>query len=80
MPITIVTGPPGAGNTTVLSPRGCPVRVSYSEGIFVGYRYYQEHDQQPLLPLGFGLYTRFAITNVGLSRVGSDTVTVRATV
>ena len=70
----------GPGQSAAQFP-GIDNNVSYSEGIFVGYRYYQEHDQQPLFPFGYGLsYTRFAITNVAAARVGSDTVSVTAKV
>jgi beta-glucosidase len=27
----------------------------FDEGVFVGYRYYQAHDQKPLFPFGYGL-------------------------
>lgn len=52
----------------------------YTEGIFVGYRYYDEHHIQPLFPFGFGLsYTTFAYRNLQInpSRVnGRRDVTV----
>jgi len=52
----------------------------YSEGIFVGYRWYDAHHQEPLFPFGFGLsYTTFQLSNLKL-RHESDTVTAEVTV
>ena len=47
----------GEGNTAV-----------YNEGVFVGYRYYDRKEIEPLFPFGFGLsYTSFAFTDLRLS-------------
>ena len=59
----------GEGNTAV-----------YSEGIFVGYRYYTKKEVPVLFPFGYGLsYTAFAYDNLKLSAGeirDTDTVTV----
>jgi beta-glucosidase len=48
-------------------------KVTYGEGIFVGYRYYDKKEVKPLFPFGFGLsYTDFEYDNLRLS---SDSVT-----
>jgi beta-glucosidase len=54
---------------TVLTPNlqfpGNGTDVDYTEGIDVGYRYYDTHDQTPLFPFGYGLsYTSFAYSNL----------------
>ncbi len=60
---------PGAGD-----------KVLYGEGIFVGYRYYDQVNLAPLFPFGHGLsYTTFAYGPLSVTprRMGSDdTVTV----
>ncbi|TFG05665.1 MAG: glycosyl hydrolase [Promethearchaeota archaeon] len=50
-------------------------KVYYEEGIFVGYRYFDSHNIEPLFPFGHGLsYTTFAYDNLKISptEVGGD--------
>jgi beta-glucosidase len=52
--------------------------VQYSEGVDVGYRWYQSQNLTPLFPFGFGLsYTTFSFSNLS---VGSLTAGGQATV
>ena len=58
--------------------------VQYSEGIDVGYRWYDANTITPLFPFGFGLsYTQFAFSNLQISPSsvdGTQDVQVSATV
>jgi beta-glucosidase len=58
--------------------------VVYSEGIDVGYRYYDVHNETPLFPFGYGLsYTTFAysqlVLQVGNTAAAQATATVTVT-
>jgi len=47
--------------------------VQYSEGVDVGYRWYDAKDVTPLFPFGFGMsYTRFAFSHLSVSRAVTD--------
>jgi beta-glucosidase len=58
--------------------------VSYAEGVFVGYRWYDSKNIDPLYPFGFGLsYTSFGYTGLHFSKTRfseADTITVSFTV
>ena len=55
---------------------GIDGKVHYSEGILVGYRWYEAKHIKPLFPFGFGLsYTQFRYSDLKLSRTAVDGVT-----
>lgn len=56
--------------------------ANYSEGVFVGYRWYDAKDQVPLFPFGYGLsYTTFAYSGGRVEHKSGDdaNVSVRVT-
>jgi beta-glucosidase len=58
-------------------------QVQYSEGVDVGYRWYQSKGITPLFPFGYGLsYTSFSFSNLHISNLpkgGAATVTATVT-
>jgi beta-glucosidase len=49
--------------------------VYYSEGLLVGYRWYDATGRRPLFPFGYGLsYTSFRLSNLAVTRSGSRLV------
>jgi len=71
-------------NPSYLNFPGEGDRVEYREGIFVGYRYYDKKQMEPLFPFGHGLsYTTFEYSNMWVSRKemnDDETVEVRVKV
>lgn len=50
-------------------------KVHYNEGIFVGYRYYDTKNVEPLFPFGHGLsYTTFAYSNMKIAPAASGDI------
>ena len=58
--------------------------ANYGEGIFIGYRYYDTKNLQPLFPFGFGLsYTTFSYTKIKAAATlikDTDSLTVEVSV
>jgi beta-glucosidase len=58
------------------------LKIYFEEGIFVGYRYFDNHKIDPLFPFGYGLsYTKFQLSNIQVDKdklqgKGSFSVTV----
>ena len=52
-----------------------PTANTYKEGVFLGYRWFDAKNKEPLFPFGFGLsYTRFALSDLKARRSGTDEV------
>jgi beta-glucosidase len=57
-----------ADNPAYINYPGENGRVLYGEGLYVGYRYYDKKEIEPLFPFGHGLsYTRFSYHNLRLN-------------
>jgi beta-glucosidase len=61
---------------------GTATGVTYSEGVDIGYRWYQSQNITPLFPFGYGLsYTKFSFSNLKVGAFNaSGAATVTATV
>ena len=74
-----VTFPVKLADVPAASPArfpGIDGKVHYSEGILVGYRWYDAKHIKPMFPFGFGLsYTRFDYSDLKVSRAEVDGVT-----
>ena len=58
-----------------------PERVTYFEGVFVGYRGYDRAGTEPLFPFGYGLsYTDFQFSDIAAEKLSDGKVRVTASV
>jgi beta-glucosidase len=84
LPVTFPTSLSEVPASATAQFPGDGTEVLYSEGIYVGYRWYDAKDLTPMFPFGFGLsYTKFAYSGLRLSRsavTGTQDVRVSATV
>ncbi len=84
LPVTFPTSLAQVPASTPAQFPGVNGTVQYSEGVDVGYRWYDANRETPLFPFGFGLsYTRFAFSGLRVDRSavdGVDDVHVTATV
>jgi beta-glucosidase len=62
---------PFAGHPERLA--GVGGQLTWSEGLFAGYRWYDQQQLQPLFPFGFGLsYTKFDLSKLEISPLVGD--------
>jgi len=83
LPVTFPTSLSQVPASTSAQWPGTNGQVQYSEGVDVGYRWYDSHGLTPLFPFGYGLsYTTFTYSNLHISTLpqgGAATVTATVT-
>jgi beta-glucosidase len=63
------------------SPDGIHGVTMFSEGIFIGYRWFDKQDIQPLFPFGYGLsYTKFKYSDLQAMPASDGGLTVRLSI
>ena len=81
LPVTFPADPALMPAGTPQTFGGVDGRTLYSEGVDVGYRWYEANNVTPAFPFGFGLsYTRFGFARLQLRAAPSGGVSVDATV
>jgi beta-glucosidase len=82
LPVTFPKSLADVPASTVQQFPGANDQIQYSEGLKVGYRWYDAQNIAPLYPFGFGLsYTTFGFSNLQVGAMGTNgTATVSATV
>ncbi len=82
LPVTFPTSLSQVPASTAAQFPGTSGTVQYSEGVDVGYRWYNSQGLTPLFPFGFGLsYTSFSFSNLAISPLtAGGAATVSATV
>jgi beta-glucosidase len=82
LPVTFpgsATAYPTAGDPTAYP--GVGTDVLYREGVFVGYRWYDQNNVTPAFPFGLGLsYTSFAFHDLAISPANAGTTVATVTV
>jgi beta-glucosidase len=83
LPVTFPTSLSQVPASTAAQWPGQNGTVQYSEGVDVGYRWYDAHGLTPLFPFGYGLsYTSFSFSNLTVGTLpagGAATVTATVT-
>jgi len=72
LPVTFPASENDLPHPTIAGPNppssSAPFPVNYSEGLLVGYKWYDANNITPVFPFGFGLsYTTFSIANAALA-------------
>ncbi|HEY0936784.1 MAG TPA: discoidin domain-containing protein, partial [Trebonia sp.] len=81
LPVTFPTALSAVPASTPAQWPGTNNQVQYSEGLDIGYRWYDATNTTPLFPFGFGLsYTSFAYSNLHVGALSGNQATVTATV
>jgi beta-glucosidase len=81
LPVTFPAALSQVPASTAAQWPGVNNQVLYSEGLKVGYRWYDAQNLTPLFPFGYGLsYTNFSFSNLQVAALANGQSTVTATV
>ena len=82
LPVTFPSSLSQVPASTTAQWPGTSAGVSFSEGVDIGYRWYQAKNITPAFPFGYGLsYTKFSYSNLNVGAFNADgNATVTATV